>query len=210
MLPCHVSTLVEQGTIIHFSACEVLTSELLITPRRVECVPPKPMVIYVDNNGGQGAWLRLFIEVLTLPPCDFYAETSISFSGPLQPQLNWLALLRSCLLFGILCAIFQEEPLTESVLGCGVQQAGGAAAVKQVQVRTSGSSDGYTNLNNKWGSDWETSNAPKFPLDINIVGADGDSVSICRLLVWCQTYGMHADCAVGLANQCCDDISPLP
>ncbi len=75
-------------------------------------------------------------------------------------------------------AIFKEEPLTESMLGCAVQQAGGAAAVKQVQVRTSGSSDGYTNLNNKWGSDWETSNAPKFPLDINIVGADGDSVSI--------------------------------
>ena len=31
--------------------------------RRVQCVPPKPMVISVDNNGGQGAWLRLFIEV---------------------------------------------------------------------------------------------------------------------------------------------------
>ena len=26
-------------------------------------MPPKPMVISVDNNGGQGAWLRLFIEV---------------------------------------------------------------------------------------------------------------------------------------------------
>lgn len=29
-------------------------------------MPPKPMVIYVDNNGGQGNWLRLFIEVLPL------------------------------------------------------------------------------------------------------------------------------------------------
>ena len=34
-----------------------------IARRRVQCVPPKPMVISVDNNGGQGAWLRLFIEV---------------------------------------------------------------------------------------------------------------------------------------------------
>ena len=49
--------------------------------------------------------------------------------------------------------------------------------MKQVQVRTSGSQDAYSNLNNKWGSDWETSNAPKFPLDINIIGADGESVS---------------------------------
>lgn len=31
--------------------------------RRVECVPPKPMVISVDNNAGPGKWLRLFIEV---------------------------------------------------------------------------------------------------------------------------------------------------
>lgn len=48
--------------------------------------------------------------------------------------------------------------------------------MKQVQVRSSGSSGAYTNLVNKWGSDWETSNAPQFPLDINIQGADGDSV----------------------------------
>ena len=50
------------------------------------------------------------------------------------------------------------------------------AAVKSVQVRTSGTQDTFSNLNNKWGSDWETPNAPKFPLDINIVGADGESV----------------------------------
>lgn len=80
--------------------------------------------------------------------------------------------------------------------------------MKQVQVRTSGSTDGYTNLNNKWGSDWETSNAPKFPLDINIVGADGDSVS--RSFVWCRTYGKHADFAVGPADLCCNGISLLP
>lgn len=49
--------------------------------------------------------------------------------------------------------------------------------MKQVQVRTSGSSEPYQNLINKWGSDWEMANAPQFPLDINIQGADGDSVS---------------------------------
>ncbi len=31
--------------------------------RRVECVPPVPMVVYVDNNNGPGSWLRLYIEV---------------------------------------------------------------------------------------------------------------------------------------------------
>lgn len=49
--------------------------------------------------------------------------------------------------------------------------------MKQVQVRTSGTTEAYQDLTNKWGSDWEMANAPKFPLDINIIGADGDSVS---------------------------------
>jgi hypothetical protein len=39
------------------------TGRINMMYRRVQCVPPKPMVIYVDNNGGQGSWLRLFIEV---------------------------------------------------------------------------------------------------------------------------------------------------
>lgn len=53
------------------------------------------------------------------------------------------------------------------------------AAVQSVAVRTSGSSGTFQPLTNKWGSDWETPNAPAFPLDINIVGADGESVSAC-------------------------------
>ena len=61
-----------------------------------------------------------------------------------------------------------------------LQQAGGMAAVKSVQVRTSGSQDTFQSLTNKWGSDWETPNAPKFPLDINIVGAAGESVRTAR------------------------------
>lgn len=61
-----------------------------------------------------------------------------------------------------------------------LQQAGGAAAVKQVQVRSSNSQGGFQNLNNKWGSDWEMPVAPSFPLDINIVGVDGESVRAPR------------------------------
>lgn len=45
-----------------------------------------------------------------------------------------------------------------------------------VQVRSSGSTGGYVDLINKWGSAWETPNAPAYPLDVNIIGADGDSV----------------------------------
>ena len=40
---------------------------------------------------------------------------------------------------------------------------------------------GFQSLTNKWGSDWETPNAPAFPLDINIVGADGEAVG-CPVL----------------------------
>jgi hypothetical protein len=66
-----------------------------------------------------------------------------------------------------------------------VQQAGGMAAVQSVAVRTSGSSGTFQPLTNKWGSDWETSNAPAFPLDITIVGADGESVSACCPVMPC-------------------------
>lgn len=58
--------------------------------------------------------------------------------------------------------------------------------MKQVQVRSSGSQDTFQNMINKWGSDWEMPNAPKFPLDINIIGADGESVSQpCHLPITC-------------------------
>ena len=63
------------------------------------------------------------------------------------------------------------------------QQAGGLAAVKQVQVRSSGGSGGFQSLTNKWGSDWEMANAPSFPLDINIVGADSESVRLVNPLL---------------------------
>ena len=76
-----------------------------------------------------------------------------------------------------------------------MQQAGGMAAVKSVQVRTSGSQDTFQSLTNKWGSDWETPNAPKFPLDINIVGADGESVCTACHASLCPMAG----CACGLS-----------
>ena len=49
-------------------------------------------------------------------------------------------------------------------------------------MRSSGSTGGYIDLINKWGSAWETPNAPSYPLDVNIIGADGDSVRDPRLL----------------------------
>lgn len=86
--------------------------------RRVECVPPKKMVVYVDQAHGTDKWLRLFVE-----------------------------------------------------------QAGGKAEVKQVQIRPSGGSAAWIDLTNKWGSAWEISKAPPYPLDVNIVGAEGDTVT---------------------------------
>lgn len=37
------------------------------------------MVISVDNNGGQGNWLRLFVEVHTLPICVHLFRTATIF-----------------------------------------------------------------------------------------------------------------------------------
>ena len=45
------------------------TGRISIMYRRVQCVPPKPMVIFVQNNGGPGSWLRLFVEVPPASSC---------------------------------------------------------------------------------------------------------------------------------------------
>ena len=52
-------------------------------------MPPKPMVISVDNNGGQGAWLRLFIEVsFPLHHSDWLLPASSSAHRPVcRPEL---------------------------------------------------------------------------------------------------------------------------
>ena len=98
--------------------------------RRVECVPPKKMVVYVDQSHGQDKWLRLFVE-----------------------------------------------------------QAGGKAEISKVQIRPANSNSGWTDLTNKWGSAWEMSHAPPFPLDVNIVGTDGDSLT---------AFGVLTDKGVGM------------
>ncbi|KAK9835375.1 hypothetical protein WJX81_005549 [Elliptochloris bilobata] len=63
-----------------------------------------------------------------------------------------------------------------------VESAGGAASVRGVQVRSSGSQGGYVDLINKWGSAWEIPNAPSYPLDVNIIGADGDATTAYQAL----------------------------
>jgi hypothetical protein len=64
-----------------------------------------------------------------------------------------------------------------------VEQAGGKAEVKQVQIRPSGGSAAWIDLTNKWGSAWEVPKAPPYPLDVNIVGAEGDTVTSYGVLV---------------------------
>lgn len=100
-----------------------------IAYRRVECVPPRKMVVYVDQAHGQDKWLRLFVE-----------------------------------------------------------QAGGKAEVRKVQIRPANGNANWIDLTNKWGSAWEMSHAPPFPLDVNIVGTEGDAVT---------AYGVLTDKGVG-------------
>jgi hypothetical protein len=40
--------------------------------RRVECVPPTNLAVYVDQNFGQDKWLRLFVEVRH--PCSLMSD----------------------------------------------------------------------------------------------------------------------------------------
>ena len=83
-----------------------------------------------------------------------------------------------------------------------VQSAGGVGAVKLVQVRTSNSLP-WTSLTNSFGSAWEIGNAPSYPLDVNIVGADGESVGpgcvgsmrLGARCVWCRAG--HPEAASG-------------
>lgn len=63
-----------------------------------------------------------------------------------------------------------------------VEQAGGQAAVSLVQVRTSNSGAAWTSLNNVYGSDWEIQNSPAYPLDVSIVGPDGQTVRFVSCL----------------------------
>lgn len=58
-----------------------------------------------------------------------------------------------------------------------VEQAGGQAAVSLVQVRTSNSGSYWTSMNNVFGGDWEVSQSPAYPLDVSIVGPDGQTVN---------------------------------
>ena len=86
-------------------------------------------------------------------------------------SLSALGWLHAHLLCIILCSA-AAEVLTSCLT---MQSAGGVGAVKLVQVRTSNSLP-WTSLTNSFGSAWEIGNAPSYPLDVNIVGADGESV----------------------------------
>lgn len=51
-----------------------------------------------------------------------------------------------------------------------------------MQIRPSGGSAAWIDLTNKWGSAWEISKAPPYPLDVNIIGAEGDTVTAYGVL----------------------------
>lgn len=59
-----------------------------------------------------------------------------------------------------------------------IEQSGGQAAVSSVQVRTSNSGAAWTSMRNVYGSDWEIGNSPSYPLDVSIIGPDGQTVRI--------------------------------
>lgn len=74
-----------------------------------------------------------------------------------------------------------------------MQEAGGVGAVKQVQIRSSGSSSLWMNMQNTFGSAWEVPNAPTYPLDVNIISANDEAVRI--LLDSTALYVMSQRCS---------------
>ena len=62
-----------------------------------------------------------------------------------------------------------------TVFCCQPQKAGGAAAVKSVELRGSGA-DGWKPMNNVWGATWEVPQAPKPPLTLRIIDDQDNSV----------------------------------
>ena len=53
--------------------------------------------------------------------------------------------------------------------------------MSSVQIRTTGTT-AWNTLDSVFGSVYEVSNAPSYPLDINIVGSDGQSLSAYNII----------------------------
>lgn len=98
------------------------------------------------------------------------------------------------------------RPSDPVVVAC-LQSAGGVGAVKLVQVRQSGASALWTNMQNTYGSAWEVPNAPSYPLDVNIISSDGESVSsqlslsfACWLIIACSCPFSYSSCCMGASR----------
>ena len=147
--------------------------------RRVQCVPPSAMNVVVDNNNGPSGWLRLYVTVRPFSASLRLGWQLVSSSYRLAVQPKPLGCFdsRAVSLPGL------ALPSLLTCAGC-VQSAGGVGAVANVQVRTSGTTD-WNTLNNQFGSVFEMPNAPSYPLDLNIVGSDGESVRHCCCCCCC-------------------------
>lgn len=68
--------------------------------------------------------------------------------------------------------------------------------MKQVQIRQSGATASWSNLDNTYGSAWETGNAPGYPWDFNIISADDESVSRPppHYHLWCCPCRCYLNC----------------
>ena len=148
----------------------------------------------VDNNNGPSGWLRLYVTVsgslctfgercpsangvVGQPAGSHTEQQRVSTHTSPSPQHYWHAACSSARGRPPRCCC---RPCCVFMLGgadqAGVlQSAGGVGAISQVQVRTTGTTN-WATLNNDFGSVWEMPNAPSYPLDMNVVGTDGESV----------------------------------
>ncbi|KAK9800899.1 hypothetical protein WJX73_008437 [Symbiochloris irregularis] len=87
-----------------------------------------------------------------------------------------------CVPPGKMSVVIDNNVGTNGWLRMFVSEAGGVGAVKQVQIRSSGSSSLWMNMQNTFGSAWEVPNAPTYPLDVNIISANDEAVTALQAI----------------------------
>jgi hypothetical protein len=132
--------------------------------RRVDCTPPLPVSIAIDNNVGVGGWLRLVVEVR---PASVLSSFSFLLRGCIC-QASLPTLLISLLqLPSTQRNGFLNVPLD-------TQKTAGFGGITAVSIRGGGGS--WSPMNNKFGSAWEVSNTPGLPWDFQFTSDGAQTV----------------------------------
>lgn len=149
--------------------------------RRVDCTPPLPVSVAIDNNAGVGGWLRLVVEV-----CRWHSQKCKPCTRPnSKGLLSFLTLAwhdrqvkHECLDDSeIQTPMRQGQYVNVSPV---LQKTAGFGGITAVSIRNTGAT--WAAMTNKFGSAWEVSNTPQLPWDFQFTSDSGQSVSFVTYL----------------------------